>query len=92
MDKKEYYQFPEGHDQELGRFVRSILSGLLLLIICGGGLIWYADRILVHIPFQMEKNFVRPYESLLLKYWTKEDYEVETERYLQSLADALIQE
>ncbi len=91
MDNKDYYQFPEGHDQELRKFVRIMLTGLLFLVICAGGLIWYADRILVHIPFEMEKNFVRPYEKLLLKYWTKEDRELATERYLQSLAEALTQ-
>ena len=91
MDNKEYYQFPEGHDKELRRFVCITLTGLLLIVICGGLLIWYADRIMVHIPFQMEKNFVRPYEKLLFKYWTKAGQEVATERYLQSLADALTQ-
>lgn len=90
-DNKEYFQFPEGHDRELGRFVRITLTGLLLLVVLVGTVIWYADRLLVHIPFQMEKNFVRPYEELLLKYWIKEEQEVATEHYLQSLADALMQ-
>jgi Zn-dependent protease with chaperone function len=89
MNNKERYQFPTGHDRELRKFVRMILTGLLILVICGVVLIWYADRILVHTPFQWEKNFVRPYEELILKYWVKEERGVETERYLQSLADAL---
>jgi predicted Zn-dependent protease len=89
MNNKERYQFPTGHDQELRKFVKMILTGLLILVICGVVLIWYADRILVHIPFKWEKNFVQPYEELILKYWIKEEQGVETERYLQSLANAL---
>jgi predicted Zn-dependent protease len=89
MNNKGHYQFSEGHDQQLRHFLRIMLAGLLLLVLCGGAFIWYADRILILVPLRMERDFVRPYEKLLLKYWTTEDQHVVKKRYLQRLTDAL---
>lgn len=84
-----YYQFPDSHDQHLIVFIRWLVAGLLIFLVLIISLIWFADRLLIHVPFSAETRFVKPYESLLEKYHQLDSDELVIEQYLQGLADNL---
>lgn len=83
------YQFPAQHDQAVQRFIKIMAIGGFSLLLLVGLLFYYADRLLLHLPFSTEQALVRPYEKLISRYWPDNPDTAPQERYLQTLADQL---
>ncbi|MDO6593349.1 M48 family metallopeptidase [Neptuniibacter sp. 1_MG-2023] len=83
------YQLPDSHDQQVKSFMRWLLLGIALFIGLVVAVIWFADRLLIHVPLSAEARFVKPYESLFEKYNTLDAEEQRVERYLQNIVDDL---
>lgn len=89
MEEPLRYQFPDDHDQALKTFSRIMLIGGLVLLLAGGSFFYFADSILVRLPFSTEKALVRPYEKLLSRYWPQDDTYKDVEDELKILVDNL---
>ena len=93
-DSPQYYSPPPAHEQHLQKmivFLGVFFVGLAILV---GGFIYFAPRILVHLPIEAEQRFVKPYEQLT-GYWQQKYGEEATaerlniEHYLQTLSNEL---
>ncbi len=93
-DSPQYYSPPPAHEQHLQKmivFLGVFFVGLAILV---GGFIYFAPRILVHLPIEAEQRFVKPYEQLT-GYWQQKYGEEATEErlniehYLQTLSNEL---
>ncbi len=93
-EEPQYYSPPVAHQQHLSKmivFLVAFFSGLAILV---GTFIYFAPRLLVHLPIEAEQRFVQPYEELSgylqRNYGEQASAErLQTERYLQSLSDRL---
>ena len=83
------YQFPDSHDQQIKVFMRWLVIGVTLFVVAVAALIWFADRLLIHVPLSAETRFVKPYEALFEKYNTLDAEQQRVERYLQTIVDDL---
>lgn len=89
MSAQQYYQFPEDHDEQLKVFLRRFAIAFALFAVFLGSMIYYADKLLVFIPFSAEQKFIRPYEELFAKYWQDEKIDLQAQAYLQDLGEQL---
>lgn len=89
MSQSEYYQLPEGHDDSMKGFFKVLVGGFLLLVFAIITFVWNADKILIHIPFEMEQKFVRPYEEFFEEYGVYSSSDYEMENYLKKLTKDL---
>lgn len=89
MSVQQYYQFPENHDKQLKVFLQRFAIVFTLLILLIGSLIYYADKLLVLVPFSAEQKFIRPYEELFAKYWQDDNVNKQAQAYLQNLGEQL---
>ncbi|MEM8866841.1 MAG: M48 family metallopeptidase [Verrucomicrobiota bacterium] len=89
MEPEVYYQPPDAHDNHIRAMVRwlAIFFGTLVLI--GAGLFFFAHKIVEHLPFSVEKRFVKPYEVMAGRWLSDHLGDPEVEVYLQNLTDEL---
>lgn len=86
-----YYQPPDNHENHIRVMAKALAWFFGVLAVLVTVFILNAHRILIHLPFEAEKNFVRPYEELAGNWFgdDKSDKHIEIETYLQNLADEL---
>lgn len=84
-----HYQLPDSTDASL----RGMAVGLSLffgtLIVIVALLLFFAQQLVQYIPFSAEQRFVRPYETLISRFFADEAGDPEMAEYLQELSDSL---
>jgi predicted Zn-dependent protease len=83
-----YYQPPSTHDNHYKQMVKWLAISFISLFILAALFIFFADRILINLPFSAEKKFVRPYEEITRYFgddeWSSEREDIEA--YLDNLS------
>ena len=87
----EVYQPPQDHEHHIRAMIKwlAIFFGSLFILL--GAFVYFADRLVVHLPFSVEKNFVRPYEEIAGRFFSKPAtaQELQIQNYLQDLSEQL---
>ncbi|MFQ3251164.1 MAG: putative Zn-dependent protease [Glaciecola sp.] len=82
-----YYQPPASHENHHKQMVKWLTISFTSLFVLAALFIFFADRILINLPFSAEKKFVRPYEEIT-RYFGDDESSVERddiEAYLDKL-------
>jgi beta-barrel assembly-enhancing protease len=88
-----YYKVPESHNDEIKKMVTWLAIFFSILLISIIVFIVNAHRILIHLPFSAEKQFVKPYETIADKYFgdkTIDSSALVIEEYLNELGASLV--
>lgn len=87
----EVYQPPQDHEQHIQAMIKWLTIFFVSLLLLLGTFVYFADRLVVHLPFSAEKNFVRPYEQLAKHLFTRPAtaQEQQIQDYLQGLSEQL---
>lgn len=59
-----YYQPPASHESHLKKMMLYLAITFTSLFVIAALFVFYADQILVNLPFSAEKKFVKPYEDV----------------------------
>jgi len=87
-----YYHPPvqhQDHLKKMGIWLSVFFVSLFILLIL---VISFADKLVVHLPFAAEKQFVKPYETMAGHIFDekKSENEIYVQNYLQSLTDKVV--
>lgn len=82
-----YYQPPASHDDHYTQMVKWLAITFTTLFVMAALFIFFADRILINLPFTAEKEFVRPYEQIT-RYFGDEET-IPERQAIQSYLDGL---
>ncbi|MEM1221544.1 MAG: M48 family metallopeptidase [Verrucomicrobiota bacterium] len=89
MEEDVYYSPPKDHDEHIksmGKWLAIFFSSLFLIAcLC----FLFAHKIAAHLPFSVEKQFVKPYEVMADRWLSDQLGDPRIEAYLQELADNL---
>ncbi len=86
-----YYQPPEHHNQHIKKMIAGLSVFFISLIVLVVVFVLNAHRVVVHLPFSAEKQFVRPYETFA-RFLNDDEVSIEEqtiEYYLQTMVDNL---
>lgn len=90
QNEDEYYQLPESSGEEIKKMIWALLGFFGFLLVCVIIVVVYAQEIATKIPFAAEQRFVKPYESLIKKWYPSDvGNNPEVELYLQNLVESL---
>lgn len=88
------YQPPVSHEGHVKKMMLWLAISFGTLAVLAILFIYNANNILIHLPFEAEKNFVEPYENII-RHFADDDHtqeEIVLQNYIESLSNKLVKE
>ena len=92
MNEPIYYVPPKNHDNHIKRMITWLIIFFATLLVAATLIIIFADTLARKLPFSVEKQFVKPYETMADYFLDEEPSEHKTKvrNYLNELSSKLI--
>lgn len=84
-----YYRQPETHSRSIRNMCIALAVFVVTVVAIGTTVIVYARELATMLPFSAEKQFVKPYETILGKWFSDHNGDDDVRIYLQELANSL---